>query len=154
MSYDHTQRAPMFLIVLAPAILLIVAGLAGPAIAVRPQLVPLSCLAAVFIFVALCFVNLRVRDEGDCLAIRFGPLPVFRRRIPYSQIVTAEPGRSSFLDGWGIHWGPGRGWIYNLWGFDCVVIRLANKTVRIGTDDADGLTKLLNSKIGGGPARP
>jgi len=43
-------------------------------------------VALFFVFVALSFVRLTVRDEGDCLAIRFGVLPVFRKCIPYSAI--------------------------------------------------------------------
>ncbi len=32
--------------------------------------------------------------------------------------------RSNWLDGWGIHYFPGRGIIYNLWGFDCVRVQI------------------------------
>ena len=145
MTYDHTQKSPLYLIVLAPILLLTVIALIAHAH--LHQYLILSCVAAVLVFFAFCFVSLRVRDEGDSLAIRFGPLPVFRRRIPYAQITAAEPGRSSIIDGWGIHWGPGREWIWNLWGFDCVVVHLGAKTVRIGTDDPAGLTEFINSKI-------
>jgi hypothetical protein len=152
MSYDHTQKAPLYLILLVAGAVLVLAGLTAPG--GRP-IVPLMnfVLAVWFVLGAFAFKSLRVRDEGDCLAIRFGPLPVFRRRIPYSQITGAEAGRSSFLDGWGVHWGPGRGWIYNLYGFDCVVVRLGKKTLRIGTDDMAGLVAFLNSKIGDGALR-
>jgi len=109
-------------------------------------------MAAVLVFFAFSFKFLRVHDDGDCLAIRFGPLPVFRRRIPYSQITGVEAGGSGFIDGWGIHYMPGRGLTYNLWGFDCVIVRLGAKTVRIGTDDVDGLVAFLRSKIGEQPA--
>jgi hypothetical protein len=52
------------------------------------------------------------------------------------------------MDGWGIHYVPFRGWTYNLWGFDCVVLQLGSKTVRIGTDDADNLLAFLERQIG------
>ena len=33
---------------------------------------------------------------------------------------------------------PGRGWTYNLWGFDCVKLTLGRKIIRVGTNDAEG----------------
>jgi hypothetical protein len=43
---------------------------------------------------------------------------------------------------------PGRGWAYNLWGFGCVKLTLAQKIIRGGTDDADELAKVVRGKIG------
>jgi hypothetical protein len=96
---------------------------------------------------ALCFATLTVRDEGTRLAVRFGPIPLFGTSVAYSDITEVAAARSSFLDGWGVHWTPGRGWIYNLWGFGCVRIGLGRKTVRIGTDDVEGLVRFLNSRL-------
>jgi hypothetical protein len=143
MTYDHIQRSPMYLIVLAPAVVLVCVGLLVPA---TPWAL-FAGLAALLFLSAFCFQYERVRDEGDSLAIRYGPIPTFRKRIAYSQITAVEAGRSSWLDGWGIHYMPGRGWIFNLWGFSCVVVHLGKKTVRIGTDDATGLAQLLKMKI-------
>lgn len=95
---------------------------------------------------AFCFGTLRVCDESTHLAVRFGPLPLFRTLIPYSKITSVEPSRSNFIDGWGIHWIPGRGMIYNLWGFDCVKIQMGDKCVRAGTDDTAGLMSFLKEK--------
>ncbi len=81
------------------------------------------------------------------MAVHSGPLPVFKTKIPYSSITAVKAARSSILDGWGIHWLPGRGVIYNVWGFDCVRITVGKKTVRIGTDDVDGLTEYLRARI-------
>jgi len=107
----------------------------------------LAGAAALVLALAFCFRRLTVRDEGDWLAVRFGPLPVFRTRIPYAQIASAEPGRSSWIDGWGIHWIPGRGYTYNLWGFACVTLQVQGRTVRIGTDDAENLAAFLKTKL-------
>jgi len=60
-------------------------------------------IAALFVLVSLLFARLTIRDEGDHLALRFGPLPVFRRRIRYADITAVEPGRSALIDGWMIH---------------------------------------------------
>jgi hypothetical protein len=52
------------------------------------------------------------------------------------------------LDGWGLHYMPFRGWTYNIWGFACVKLTLGRKIVRVGTDDAEGLAKMIAEKIG------
>jgi hypothetical protein len=102
--------------------------------------------AVMMAFVGLCFGDLTVRDEGDHLAIRYGPLPVFHKQIRYDAIASVTRGRSSLIDGLGIHYVPGRGWTYNLWGTDCVKLLVDGKVIRIGTDDAQQLTEFLLSK--------
>jgi hypothetical protein len=50
---------------------------------------------------------------------------------------------------------PGRGWTYNVWGFACVKLTLGRKIVRVGTDDADELAKVIREKTGlSGPNLP
>jgi len=104
-------------------------------------------VAAVFVIVAMMFASLTVRDEGQWLALRFGPMPVFRKRIRYADITTVEPGRSAIIDGWGIHYIIGRGWTYNLWGFGCVKLTLGKKVIRVGSDDVDHLAAFLKGKM-------
>ncbi|MFZ4644943.1 MAG: hypothetical protein ACOYNP_04230 [Gemmataceae bacterium] len=41
------------------------------------------------------------------------------------------------------------GWVWNLWGRDCVVVHLKKGTLRIGTDDAANLSVFLQGKVGG-----
>jgi hypothetical protein len=91
--------------------------------------------------------HLTVADEGNQLAIRFGPFPLFRKRIWYDDIIDAEKGRTTFLDGWGIHWSPWGGWVWNIWGYECVVLRLKRGKLKIGTDDPDGLVRFLEGRI-------
>ena len=82
------------------------------------------------------------------LAIRFGPVPLFRRTVRYADIEKVEVGRTLILDGWGIHYSIRGGWVWNLWGRDCVVVHLKNGGVlRIGTDDAENLACFLEGKI-------
>ncbi|MEO2024093.1 MAG: hypothetical protein ABGX05_19875, partial [Pirellulaceae bacterium] len=70
------------------------------------------------------------------------------KQIPYQNIATTEPGHSKFIDGWGIHYIPGRGWTYNLWGFDCVKITTTKgKVFRIGTDAPEELSAFLEEKL-------
>jgi len=144
-EYEHTQWAPMCWIMLLPAlaILFVVGMLSGDGNVVLPLFIAGTLVTAI----AFSFRSLRVVDEGDVLAVRFGPLPLFRKRIPYDQVIAAERDQSAVIDGWGIHWVPGRGWTYNLWGFDCVRLTLTRgRTLRIGTDDPDGLARFLAKK--------
>jgi hypothetical protein len=97
---------------------------------------------------APAFHYLAVVDEGDRLAIRFGPLPLFRRTVSYDDIERVEVGRTLLLDGWGIHYSVRGGWVWNLWGRDCVVVRLKSGAVlRVGTDDAPNLARFLEGEV-------
>lgn len=42
----------------------------------------------------------------------------------YSNIPKVETGRTLLLDGWGIHMSVRGGWVWNLWGKDCVVVHM------------------------------
>ncbi|MCL4205313.1 MAG: hypothetical protein KJ000_22750 [Pirellulaceae bacterium] len=144
-TYEHTQRGPLFLILLAAVI-----GVLAVAWILRAEpgaVVAMLILAGILLLVCLMFKHLTVRDEGDRLAVRYGPLPIFRRRIPYAEIAAADPDRTSWIDGWGIHWVPGRGYTYNLWGFDCVRLVVRDRVIRIGTDDVENLVAFLRNRI-------
>jgi hypothetical protein len=147
-EYQHTQRSPLFLIVYGIGAAMLV-GAWWIYIRGVPPVIPLmwAGIAVASAVIAESFRYLTVQDEGDCLAIRFGPLPLFRKRIPYAKITTVEPGRTTIGDGWGIHWVPGRGWTYNLWGFDCVKLILGRKVIRLGTDDVQNLVEVLHTRI-------
>ena len=105
-------------------------------------------VAGMFLVCAMTLASLTVRDEGQWLALRYGPLPLLRKRIRYAEITAVEPARSSVIDGWGIHYVFGRGWTYNLWGFGCVKLTLGKKVIRVGTDDVENLTEFLRRKCG------
>ncbi len=145
MDYAHVQRAPLTLILIAVGAAMAVGAwhlwhhaFAG---------VLLAALAGVFLVFAASFASLRVEDAGDHLRVRFGPLPIFGTRIPYSTITEVEAGRTRPIDGWGIHYIPWRGWTFNLWGWRCVKLRCDGRTVRIGTDDPANLERFLRARI-------
>ena len=145
MDYEHTQRSPWFWVLPTLGALTLVTTRS-----VSHQMLPGLILVGVgimFFGAGLCFGSLTVRDEGQWLDVRFGPLPLFGTKIAYSTITGVEAASSGALDGWGIHWVLGRGVIYNLWGFDCVRIRVGKKIVRVGTDDVEGLLSFLRTKI-------
>ena len=147
MSYQHTQRAPLYLILLAIAGLL----LANAWVVQEDRLAPviLLVLAVAFCGLAFMFRQLTIADRGDHLALQYGPLPFFGTTIRYDDIESAERSRSAFIDGWGMHYIPGRGVTYNLWGFDCVKLMVKGRTIRVGSDDADALAELVSSKLKG-----
>jgi hypothetical protein len=81
--------------------------------------------------------------------VRFGPIPLFRKTVLYTDILKVEVGRTLLLDGWGIHMSILGGWVWNIWGRDCVVVHLRDGgTLRIGTDDGESLAGIVNRKIG------
>lgn len=145
MSYQHTQHGPLgwllLIVAIGPAIL--AAVMSAPS----PVAIVMGVVAGVFVALAACFGSLTVTDRGDRLSIRYGPLPLFGSSVVYSTITQVRIGRSALIDGWGIHYIPGRGWTYNLWGRDCVEIQMASSKLRIGTDDASRLCEFLCSKV-------
>ncbi len=145
MQYSHTQRAPLHYLLHAIGFsLLISAWFARGEFA---AVVIICSVASLMVMTGLMFTNLTLRDEGEFLDIAYGPLPVFRKQIRYCDLRAVEPCRTQLIDGWGIHWVPGRGWTYNLWGFDCVKLDVKGRTIRVGSDDVDQLTQFLAKKI-------
>jgi hypothetical protein len=144
MDYEHTQRAPLHWLLTLPALAMLSMGWF---VRDQPQLLWLQlAVAATLFLLSLMFRRLTVRDEGQQLSVRFGPLPGFGTRVAYDEIQSVQPARSSWLDGWGVHWIPGRGTTYNLWGFDCVELKVRGRTLRIGSDDVSQLVAFLESK--------
>jgi len=145
MSYDHVQRSPLSLLAIALGVMFELGAWVAPS---GPDVV-LLIVGVIFFLVAAAFGHLRVTDRGDRLRVAYGPLPLFGREIPYASIRGVQPGRSTFVDGWGIHWLPGRGVIWNVWGRDCIELDVEGRSrLRIGTDDPDGLYRHLAARVG------
>jgi hypothetical protein len=96
--------------------------------------------------------RLTVEDQGDRLCVYFGPLPLLRRRVRYADIASVAVGRTTLLDGFGIHWGLRGGWVWNVWGFDCVVLQLPHSKWLIGSDDAANLAAFLRQRVAHRPS--
>ena len=149
-QYEHTQRSPLYLIIFAMGILqLIAATTFFPwSNSIFPGII--LVFSGIFvIFLAFGFQYLQVVDEGNCLTIRFGklPLPLCNRKLVYKNIIKVEIGRTLLLDGWGIHYSIRGGWVWNIWGRDCVAVYCEKEILRIGTDDATRLRTFLQTKI-------
>ena len=133
-GYSHTQKAPLCLILYGSALAcFVLVSIVGE----TPGIYIGGGVGLLIALLAPAFHHLTVVNQGDRLAIRFGPLPLFRRTVRYADIEKVEVGRTLILEGWGIHYSVRGGWVWNLWGRDCVVVHCKNGAVlRIGTDDA------------------
>jgi hypothetical protein len=143
MQYAHTQQGWWHYLLYAMAIFVL--GMSWRDPNAPPLLLPMFAL--LFVFVAQLFQTLTVKGSGNALTLRYGPVPLLSKRIGYESIRGVEVERLSWFDGWGIHWVPGRGWTYSLWGFDCVKLKVGNRSIRIGTDDAENLAAFLRQKM-------
>lgn len=145
MRYEHIQTAPIYWLLVLIGVGSIIGGvLSGDDVGQFA----LYGVGALMLLLAMCFRQLSVRDDGDGLLISFGPLPLFRRRILFADIESVEQSRTTLLDGWGIHYSLSGGWVWNLWGFDCVLIHFKNgKLLKLGTDDPEGLESFLKNQI-------
>jgi hypothetical protein len=143
-EYEHTQTGPWYLMLMAVGVVFLSVGWFVPGDPVSDIVLPVGAWAMAFL--AMSFRTLTVVDRGDHLALRFGPVPLFRKRVRYQDLQRVTPGRLSILDGWGIHYSLRGGWVWSMWGFDCVDVRHRDRTLRIGTDDAENLAKFLEGQ--------
>ncbi len=146
-EYSHTQKAPLCLILYGFALACFTLAWI---VADTPGVFMAGGVGLLIALLAPAFHHLTIEDQGDVLTIRFGPIPLFHRIVRYADIESEEVGRTLLLDGWGIHLSIRGGWVWNLWGRDCVVVHLKNGGVlRIGAADASNLAGFLGGKIGG-----
>jgi hypothetical protein len=133
--YEHTQAGwPMRIAFAAASVTLIVLA-AMPELSDKPAPPLVLIAAAVFsAVVGWTWGALTVRIQDDQLQVRFG-LGLPRKTLPLAEIAAAEVTRTTFLEGWGLR-RTRRGWLYNVSGFDAVLLRLTNgRTLMIGTDE-------------------
>jgi hypothetical protein len=145
-GYAHTQKPPLDLILYS---VVLVFSVLAYFLWDYPGSFAFLSLAIFTALFAQIFRQLSVIDHGDALAIRFGPIPLLRRTVRYSDIDKVEVRRTLIADGWGIHYSTRGGWVWNLWGRDCVMLHLKNnRLLQVGTDDAPNLARFLEGKIG------
>ena len=88
-----------------------------------------------------------MQDEGDAVAIRYGPLPVFNKLVPYDEMTSVKAGRSLIIDGWASITFPG-GVGHITFGVSTArSFTFGNGSFCIGLIDVDNLTAFLQSKI-------
>jgi hypothetical protein len=100
------------------------------------------CLAIVVF--ALIFWSLSVEVGDREIEWRFG-LGLWRYRIALADIERAEPVRTTWVGGYGVRMRPSYR-LYNVGGLEAVALSLkSGKTIRIGTDDPQGLVAALKA---------
>ena len=150
MHYDHIQPAHLIRIALllsVAAILITAAFVPETEDEMWIRHVVTGSLVAMFVILTALFWSLTISVTGEYLAWHFG-IGLIRKRVPLAEIESCEPTRTSFWNGWGIHWSP-RGWVYNVSGFGAVEVRLkSGKAFRLGTDEPEALADAIREAIG------
>ena len=105
----------------------------------------------VLIFMILClitFATLTVQVNSEAVTIRFG-MGVIRRHFVLRDIQSCHAVRNPWYYAWGIHAIP-NGLIFNVSGWEAVELQMRDgKKYRIGTDDAQGLMRVIETSIRG-----
>ena len=139
-SYKHTQRGTLILAAtLGLAAIFIGVGMADTGVK------PLWVSVPILIVCAWLFHSLTIEITDRELCWRFGP-GLIRKKVSLSEIVSATPVNNG--SSWGIHWSPRLGWLYNVSGFDAVLITLrSGKKFALGTDEPQALAARLTEVI-------
>jgi hypothetical protein len=144
-SYKHTQVGFAIIIPVVAAIIVFLVMLAAGRL-----MVP-AWTAAVVVLVAplmlAFFGTLTISIEGERLLAKFG-VGVVRKSIPLSRIESFQPIHMRWVHGFGIHWIPFHGWLYNVSGLKAV--KIATKSGRrmyFGTDEPEALCKALEKAV-------
>ncbi len=142
-SYEHTQPGwPMRVSFAVAAVgMLTLSALPLPGTG-RGASWALLAGAALAIVVGWSFSSLTVRVGADELNLHFG-FGWPRKAIPLADIASVELTRTRFWDGWGVH-RTRRGWLYNVGGYDAVVLSRRDGTaLLVGSDDAPRLKSAI-----------
>ncbi len=142
--YHHTQTGPWHFIVFSIGVLQ-----AYLAVALREQ-PPLNLIfgvcAAFMLLLGFSIRSLTIRDAGEGLQIQFGPLPLFRKQILYSDIESSRVTHTTLLDGFGIHYSLRGGWVWNIWGYPCVHLKLKKGQIWLGSNEPEKLQAWIEKK--------
>ena len=146
MRYKHTQIGWVMLVCCAAGVALILAiERSLPPHAQRQ--VPSLFLAAIIVAVMSLFATLTVEVDSQLVRLSFGP-GLIRKSFPLVDVADCRPVRNRWWMGWGIHGTPGRGWLFNVSGFDAVELTMKNgKIYRIGTDDPQKLNDAIQMNL-------
>ena len=144
--YEHRQRVPIWLILLLVGLgpfcfegIVMEIGFEGGW--------PTIGLGAAIVLAALAISStLTVRDCGDRLEVRSGPVTFAPGVVRYDEMEDVRPVQLRLRDfglGSVLRIRKGRRWF--LWGYDAVEITTPAGSVTIGSDDRDRLLRFLTS---------
>lgn len=134
-AYQHTQAGwPMRLSFTALALGLLVMCTFPPWRLGAPSQWAVFIGAAVALAVGWLCSSLTIRIEDDALLFYFG-LGWPRKTVPLEDIDAVEVTRTTFWEGWGVH-RTHRGWLYNVSGYDAVLLRRRDgSSLLVGSDE-------------------
>lgn len=139
-TYQHTQsgrQIVVFLISLAVVGAIVAVGFPHAALLITIPILLLS---------AWLFSSLTIAIADGELRWHFGP-GLNRKKIALAEIASAKVIRTTFIDGWGIHF-TRHGWLYNIAGRGAVAITLKNgKRFALGSDESDLLAERILSSL-------
>jgi hypothetical protein len=145
--YLHRQSSLLILFPLAAAaVAMLIAAALHPAASTEIATALLIALPiAGLVFAA--FGALTISIDATALRWQFGWLGWPRKSIALDDIVSVETTRTRWREGWGIH-RTRRGWLYNVAGFDAVLIRRRHgKAFLLGSDEPRRLAAALERAI-------
>ena len=133
-SYQHTQPATTILISV---------GAMCVGFAIGSIFVHTLMFTTVLLVVSMwIFRSLTIEISDTELKWYFGS-GFLKKSVALDEVVSAEAIRTTFLNGWGIHYTP-RGWLYNVSGYGAVAITLkSGKRFCLGTDEPEKLAREL-----------
>jgi hypothetical protein len=147
MNYRHTQVSWISRLGLASGgIVLLFFGIAAPGsepAAARVAMIVGGMLMAV---IGYWMSMLTISIDRSRVSWHFG-LGWPRKSIALNDIESVEATRTRFWDGWGIRWTK-RGWLYNVAGYDAVLIRRrTDKALLLGSDEVRKLAHALERAL-------
>jgi uncharacterized membrane protein len=133
--YQHTQAGwPMRLSFTAFALGLVVVCTIPPPGLGPGSLWAMVVGAAVALAAGWLWSSLTTRIDDNVLRFHFG-LGWPRKAVPIDDIAAVEVTRTTFWEGWGVH-RTRRGWLYNVSGYDAVLIRREDgSSLLLGSDE-------------------
>lgn len=139
--YEHRQTAVFMRVSFALAAAVLLALYAAQPTEQRVLLIVAPLLLLVF----LAFDGLTIRIVGGELRWAFGVFGFPRGRLALAHVAAATATRTTFWEGWGIRY-TRRGWLFNVSGFDAVLIRKTDgKTFLLGIDEPRKLVAAIES---------
>jgi len=145
--YEHRQTGwPMRIGLLAGAALFVGMTALGDLRESPSSQVLLLLGAMLAVAIGWLWSSLTVRITDDALRLQFG-LGLPRKTVPLADLESVEVTRTRFFDGWGVR-RTRRGWLYNVSGFDAVLLRRkSGKALLVGTDEPRKLKAALERAL-------
>ena len=145
--YEHTQVGwPIRIGLLAGAVVFLSMTALEDLRQSQTALLALWLGAVLAVAIGWLWSSLTVRIADGVLRLQFG-LGLPRKTVPLADLESVEVTRTRFLDGWGVH-RTRRGWLYNVSGFDAVLLRRKDgKALLVGTDEPRKLKTALERAL-------